>query len=184
MKKFSKLLCFMVAFITAMVAFCTVSFAEDAKYSENLVPTMTSNTAPSGEVSASSYHLLNATHLPYLAFNHTLTDTFDSWVTADGFSTGWLCYKFSTKQKIEKYSLLSEIAYATRAPKSWTFEGSNDGSTWTVLDSETAISGWSDNVRKTFSFNNSNYYLYYRINISANNGASLLSIGEFEMMGK
>ncbi len=40
MKKFNKLLCFMVVFITVMVAFCTVSFA--AQYTENLIPAMKS----------------------------------------------------------------------------------------------------------------------------------------------
>jgi len=179
MKKLGKLTCLIIVFVSVMAVLCTGSIAANIKYTENLIPAMTSNTAPAGIVSASSYHLSNATNTPYLAFNHT---SWDSWVTADGYNTGWLCYKFDSKKRIERYGLLSEVSWPNRAPKNWTFEGSNDGVTWTVLDSRSSVTAWSDNVRKVFDFNNSDYYFYYRINISANNGDSLLGMAELEMM--
>ncbi|MCC3379536.1 hypothetical protein JO375_08435, partial [Paenibacillus sp. UY79] len=70
------------------------------------------------------------------------------------------------------------------APKDWTFEGSNDGVTWNVLDTQSNITGWVDNTPKKFSFSNSNSYKNYRINITANNGSQYLALSELEMMSK
>jgi len=66
-----------------------------------------------------------------------------------------------------------------RAPKDWTFQGSNDDSNWTVLDTVTGETGWSQGETRYFTFSNTTKYRYYRFNITANNGdASYLELGE------
>jgi hypothetical protein len=60
----------------------------------------------------------------------------------------------------------------------WTFEGSNDGSAWTTLDTQTGQTTWTL-LTKAYDFTNSTAYLYYRLNVSANNGdATFLEISE------
>ena len=51
-------------------------------------------------------------------------------------------------------------------PYAWTFDGSNDNSSWTTLDTETAVN-WTINFEsKEFEFTNSTSYRYYRIKIT------------------
>ncbi|MET3209604.1 UNVERIFIED_CONTAM: hypothetical protein ABIC26_002551 [Paenibacillus sp. PvR008] len=70
-------------------------------------------------------------------------------------------------------------------PSTWTFEGSNDGATWTIFDEKSDYI-FSEGANE-FSLTNNKQYKNYRINISKNNGASgkhvNLSIHEMEMWG-
>ena len=61
-------------------------------------------------------------------------------------------------------------SFNARAPKSWTFEGSNDKETWTPLDARDSETGWprSREVR-TYLFDNALQYRYYRITFTASN---------------
>ncbi len=51
------------------------------------------------------------------------------------------------------------------SPGKWRFEGSNNASDWTVLDSQDHEEIKSDHTKKQYTFSNTNYYRYYRINI-------------------
>jgi len=155
-------------------------YIEGNKLSSNIImktsdiPIMTSNTVPSGTVAVSSYH----TSFPaYLAFDKS---TSTMWSTLSPTTTGWLSYKFIVSKMIKSYKI-TPFAIPSRAPKTWTFEGSNDGSSWTVLDSQT-VTNWVASTSKLFYISNIQAFLYYRINITANNGDSeLLQISEFDM---
>ena len=164
-----------------------VGIGELALYETDLIPTMTSNTAPSGVASASSEE---ATPLPaYKAFNDTSTNnTYDRWATAAS-TTGWLRYEFITAYVVKEYALTTQALTSdgtTKAPKTWTLEGSNDGTNWTTLDTQTNVTDWGSTQwgwRKTFPIANTTAYLYYRVNISASNDSTYIVIGELEMMG-
>jgi hypothetical protein len=53
-----------------------------------------------------------------------------------------------------------------RAPKTWTFSGSDDGQAWTVLDERTDETGWVAWECRTFTFENETSYRFYRISIT------------------
>ncbi|SEL81276.1 F5/8 type C domain-containing protein [Paenibacillus sp. cl141a] len=143
----------------------------------NAIPTMTSNTAPSGEASASSS---NSSNPAYMAFDKNGSS--GAWVSAAGGTTGWIQYKFPYKMIIAKYDIYPQTNLINRAPKSWTFEGSDDGTRWEVLDTQTNIAGWTTNVAKEFTIRNPKEKQYYRLNISANSGdATYLSLNELGM---
>ncbi len=81
------------------------------------------------------------------------------------------------------------IAWATdnypgRYPKTWTFEGSNDGSSWTTLDTQTNFTAFTHNAPENFSFANTTAYSYYRINISANQGDTYTGITRMWLYGE
>lgn len=150
------------------------------KYSENLIPVMTSNTTPSGVASASNVY--DGNYEAWRAFDRDNSNYF-CWYTYN-ISYGWLQYKFTEKKQIQKYTVTSRNngTLPLGAPKNWTFEGSNDGVNWDVLDTRINEIAWSSNEKREYIFNNNQLYLYYRINITSSNTSKALGIGELEMM--
>lgn len=94
-------------------------------------------------------------------------------------STGWLRVQYASAFVARAYYVAPSYAEPNRAPQAWTFEGSNNGTTWTVLDTRTSQTAWvSPQQVRYFSFSNSTAYTYYRLNVSANNGDGLLAVAE------
>ena len=86
-----------------------------------------------------------------------------------------IVYDFQTPTFIDTYKLMLGSATSTapgRAPKSISFAGSNDGSTWTLLDNRPSETGWSVSQERTYSFANEKAYRYYRISFASNNANS------------
>jgi len=124
-------------------------------------PAMTSNTSPSGIASASSFQ---ATYDAFKAFSQNQSVA-DDW-RAQTNNTGILTYQFPTGKIIKRYSILNVQSAAT-CVRSWTFEGSNDGTSWTVLDT-VALATVLQNVQYISGLlSNTTSYTYYRINITA-----------------
>ena len=69
---------------------------------------------------------------------------------------------------------------ATEQPQDWTFEYSDDGVNWTVEDTVSGETGWSANELRTYAVSPGRH-LYYRINITDNNGAARTEFNEFHM---
>lgn len=59
-------------------------------------------------------------------------------------------------------------------PTDWTFEGSNDGTTWTVLDTRADQLFFPGEIKKVLVVGNSTAYAWYRYNISAWSGTPTL----------
>ncbi|MDN6566265.1 MAG: glycoside hydrolase family 92 protein, partial [Actinomyces sp.] len=104
-------------------------------------------------------------------------------------NTGWAQYRLSEPAPITGYVLTSANDAPTRDPRDFTLEGSNDGESWTTLDTQTAQS-WAANGKdhrlesreytlpgRTAAFSN------YRLNITANNGASkILQLADWDLL--
>jgi hypothetical protein len=132
-----------------------------ASYSEDLVPTMTSNTAPSGTASAESND-----STAYRAFNGGATN----WTSGAGFPH-WLAYEFTSAQTLNKYRIncgYSGGMSINYCPSHWTFEGTNNGVDWTTLDTETDSCDWVAYQYSDFTFDNSESFTKYRVNITDN----------------
>ena len=126
-----------------------------------ITPAMTSNTTPSGIVTASAYYGNNPSFLPFNAFARGGND----WLS-DGVS-GWLAYQFSIGRVVDKYQVVAPSnGSPSSVPRNWTFEAWN-GSAWIILDTVTGNSGTATVTR---SIINTTAYIQYRINITANNG--------------
>lgn len=134
----------------------------------NQVPTMTSATAPFGTASATT---AVAGEEAWKAFDKTTTGLWTA--TA---ATGTLQYDFgaSNAKVITYYGIIGgrSSALLTRAPKSWTFEGSNNGSTWTSIHSVVNAPVWTTLEERTYSTSNTTAYRYYRLVITLNQGAA------------
>jgi hypothetical protein len=110
------------------------------------------------------------------------------WLTKS--STGILQYTFanSASKRVESYGIRSANDAIDRDPYNWTFEGSPDGNTWTVLNTQTGVLWNTTNSRyelKTFTIANPGSYTTYRLNVTANRGGSThyLQLSELQLLG-
>lgn len=100
--------------------------------------------------------------------------------------TLWTQYEsesaFST-HLVTKYSITSANDAPSRDPKDWTFEGSNDGLNWVILDTRTNQSFPSRFQERSFTFVNSDLYQYYRLNMTENHGSDAYQMAEWQILG-
>lgn len=121
-----------------------------------------------------SSSLSGADNAPSKAFDGT---SITQW-TSNGTSTGWLRAELASAVALTRYGVAGRRdATPNRSPKDWTFEGSNDGSTWTTLDTQSGIT-WTSGHGQVFTFENTTAYLYYRLNVTANGGDVYLNVPE------
>lgn len=140
------------------------------------VPIMTSATAPAGSVSHSQ---AQSAWEGWKIFKNATDRMGGSWFTNNGTGSGWVRYDFGANNlKIITHYVLRPLSTnpgsndAAGAPKNWTFEGSNDGTNWTVLHTITNEPTWAPGEERTYPTTNSTAYRYYRINISASQGGA------------
>lgn len=84
------------------------------------------------------------------------------------------------------YLLSSANDFASRNPRDWQFQGSNDGLTWTTLHTVTNNTFNYFGHSKIFHFSNTTPYLQYRLLITEtfDDNESSIQIGEIEMYEK
>lgn len=134
---------------------------------------MTGPAAPSGQAAASSEYT-PTDRLAWKAFDQ---DESTYWRSEDGVTTPWLRYQFTSGIVALGYVLRFTIGAGT--PSAWTFEGSNDGLSWTVLDTKTGQSPTAPGINR-YTISNATSYSFYRINVSADDGMTgFIAIGEF-----
>jgi hypothetical protein len=97
--------------------------------------------------------------------------------------TGWLQYDLGHTELVERYTIRSASGLAARDPKDWQLQGSNDGSTWTTLDTQSNQAFAKRLELKTYAIANPSFYRYYRLNVTANNGDVVFTdLGEFGLL--
>ena len=120
------------------------------------VPTMTSNTTPSGVASASTEH-----QPAYIAFDGNTSNGWQS-VSVANHSGDYVTYKFAQSVCVKYVEVYIGLHNAAGTNITVKVRASNDNTTWTDLtDSFTT----NLNTLKTVGLNNTNSYLYYQIYI-------------------
>ena len=85
---------------------------------------------------------------------------------------GWLQYDLGHTETVQRYTVVSAGDLVPRDPKDWQFLGSNDGVTWTTLDTQRGQT-FTDRLKPiNYTVAKPAAYRYYRLNITANNGDS------------
>ncbi|WP_236062232.1 GH92 family glycosyl hydrolase [Actinacidiphila acididurans] len=95
--------------------------------------------------------------------------------------TGWVTYHLTKPAAVVRYSLTSANDSPGRDPKDFVIQGSNDGSGWTDLDKRTGESFTGRLTTNTYSFTNTTAYAYYRLNVTANSGDSLIQLADWDI---
>ena len=91
---------------------------------------------------------------------------------------GWIRYDLGEGggQAVSDYDIISANDVPERDPKDWQFQGSDDGSTWTTLDTQSAQTFSYRFFPKRYHTSNSTAYRYYRLNVTANQGGGTYGI--------
>lgn len=102
------------------------------------------------------------------------SNLFDGVVGASGNSwsasadyPAWVQVQYVQTFTIASYDIVARTDNNIQCPSAWTLDGSNDGSTWTTLDTRSGQS-FSNGQSRTYTVSGSPAaYSYYRLNISA-----------------
>ena len=156
-----------------------------AAYTADLIPTMSSNTAPSGEAGTNSFYNDDDTYAAWRGFNK---NTADYWFSKANELPVYLAYDFGVgvTKTITKYTILPfQDIQRQYDPYTWTFQGSNNAVAWDTLDTQTAYS-FTGQAKSSFPISNTTAYRYYKLLITVVFGQGLGNqyaiIAEMEMM--
>jgi hypothetical protein len=112
-------------------------------------------------------------------------NTGTKWFNSYAAPIGWVQYDFGTglTQTIKRYAVASANDVPGRDPKDWQFQGSNDGSIWTTLDTQSGQTFATRYQMNTYTVSSPAAYRYYRLNITANSGdTSSTQISELALL--
>lgn len=86
---------------------------------------------------------------------------------------GWITYKLAIGVRVTSYSLTVPEGNPNNNPDDWTLQGSNNGSSWTTIHTVTGNT-WpiGDYEEQTFTVTSPSSYLYYKLDITGNVGAT------------
>ncbi|MEU7467542.1 discoidin domain-containing protein [Streptomyces sp. NPDC044984] len=101
---------------------------------------------------------------------------------ADSGST-WVQYQPAGSSRVSGYSITSANDASGRDPKDWTLRGSTDGTTWTDLDTRSGESFTKRHQKKSYTVDTDRFYRYFRLDVTANNGAAQTQVAEWELLG-
>ncbi|RPI01413.1 MAG: T9SS C-terminal target domain-containing protein [Calditrichaeota bacterium] len=100
--------------------------------------------------------------------------------------SSWIEYRHPQPVVTNGYGIISANDAPNRDPRNWQFQAWDDGaSKWITLHTVANEQMWTERLaRKIFSFNNSEPYSRYRLNISALNGDDRMQMAELEIYAK
>jgi len=97
--------------------------------------------------------------------------------------TAWLEDTLPSRATVSRYTVASANDAPDRDPRSWTLDASDDGLTWSTLDTRTDQSFTARFQQHSYSVANSAPHRYYRLTISANGGSPLTQLSEWRLFG-
>lgn len=105
------------------------------------------------------------------------------WQTTNGTTTATLTYALpgTTPVRVTQYQVTSAPDTPANDPRDWTFEGSYDGTTWIVLDTQTGQTFSSRGQVRTYGFSTGSSFRFFRLVVTANNGGSALQLAELRL---
>jgi hypothetical protein len=172
--------------------------------SDNFTATGTYNGIVNGVYvsSASTYYIASGAEQPYRFFDKNNNGTW--WTTSSGSystSTGlytagvysttisgspyageWIQIQLPAAIVLTTYTIYNSASWQSRAPVDFKIAGSTNGTNWTLVDTQTAITSWlSSTTNLTFTPSNPSSFTYYRLCVNKCGGGSggFLSIGEW-----
>lgn len=150
----------------------------------SILPLMTADNAPADYVISTSFAKYANGYEAFRATNGEVTN--NQSVLAGQVTTGVITIDLGANNGhiVSGYTIMPQSKGTGRAPKNWTFQGSNDNSSWTTLDTRSNVTGWTSYRVDHFTFSNSTSYRYYRWDVTANNGdGSYLTIQNLQLLG-
>ncbi|MGO2521043.1 MAG: GH92 family glycosyl hydrolase, partial [Microbacterium sp.] len=95
----------------------------------------------------------------------------------------WAQYEFSEAAPVTRYTLTSGNDASERDPKDFTLQASNDGTEWTTIDTRTGEVFAGRGEERSFTLEApSDPYLFYRLNITANQSGNLIQLAGWDLI--
>lgn len=143
-------------------------------------------TGPSAAATRSGVY--SSSYEAWQAFDFSNTSM---WISAVFQTPAWIGYQWADgrTRTATAYAInfVNGASLSTRAPKDWTLQGSNNGSTWTVVDTRSNQTGWSGSTRRAYTIQSPGAYTRYRLNVTDDNdsraGVVVISMGRLELLG-
>lgn len=104
---------------------------------------------------------------------------------ATGASATWrIDFGSGNTERVRQYTVQA-VGLPSAAPKTWTFQRSDDGAVWVTEDTRAAETGWSNYQTRTYTLPGSDTGTvearrYWRLNVTANNGYARLAVEEVQ----
>jgi hypothetical protein len=146
--------------------------------SVDVVSTMTANNAPAPLVASASSEYSGIPSNSFKAFDKNERTSWLSNTT----SNEWLKIDLGVSVEITKYAIVAYDSFIS--PKDFTLQGSNNGSTWTIINTQSSqtSSKWSGGAKQTYLLSTAATYRYYRLNVTANNDGARIGIASLELL--
>lgn len=93
----------------------------------------------------------------------------------------WVQYRSAVPAIVTRYTITSANDVEERDPKDWNLAGSNNGTTWTVLDTRTGEDFPTRRLTRTFETTNTQSFIFYRLNILQNGNNNNTQFAEWEL---
>jgi hypothetical protein len=105
----------------------------------------------------------------------------NGWLTNASALPQWLQYQYTAGKTAIAYGFRPWFVdnFPSRTPTAWTFQGSNDGSSWTTLDTRSGFSATDSAASYIWTISAPATYSYYRFNVTANGGNAYSGVGRF-----
>ncbi|HEY6738140.1 MAG TPA: discoidin domain-containing protein, partial [Actinopolymorphaceae bacterium] len=96
-------------------------------------------------------------------------------------ATGWVVFELDEPATVVHYAVTSANDFPERDPRDWRLSGSQDGETWTVLDTRTDESFDERYQTKEYRFTGETAHRYYRLDVTRNHGADIVQLAEVQL---
>ncbi len=97
------------------------------------------------------------------------------WFSAPGVTSANISVDLGAATSLNGYVVYAYAAAGSYSPKDWTFQYSDDNSSWTTIDTQTNQTTWTDGVGVKYTFSAASHR-YWRMNVSATNGGNQIGI--------
>jgi hypothetical protein len=153
----------------------------------DITPTLTSATSDANfEVNQSSAYGNNpGSYGAWKVFEGLNSSTAHSWISVAG-TTHWLLFgwKDGVKRAVSGYSISSQAGGGSQyRPTGWVFQGSNDKTTWTDIETRSGVNFTAAGQKLSFTLTTPVAYTHYRLYNITDASAGSPSIGEMEVFG-
>lgn len=129
---------------------------------QNVVPQMTANNAPSPTVVSCT----SGSSVAYLIFSRDKTNE----VIIANASSGEVTVDLGSgnAKVVDNYYLIADVQNAiyNRMPSQWDLKGSNNATDWVTLDSRDSEQGWASSETRYFETSNKQSFRYYRLSMT------------------
>ena len=120
----------------------------------------------------------------YSGVDNLYTGSASTTINSIPYSGEWLQIILPTKIFLTKYYIFTPSNGTDRGAKQFWMVASNDGINWTIIDTQSAITGYTVSGKLFVLSTQTTAYNYYRLIINKNNSNNFISILELQLFGK